>query len=142
VKRVIVAEDDDEMRYIVADAFRRSGYKVFEARDGGELLACIAGAYLTGCDPKSLIDLVVTDNRMPGCSGLEVLRSLRKGGWTMPVIVITGFADELRAELGALDAVLLVKPFRMADLRNVSEQLLARGRSTEADSGIAGSKVN
>lgn len=58
--RVLVAEDDPEMRRLVVEALRKDGHMVDEAHDGGRLLDKIAEVF--DCDPSlSLIDLIVSD---------------------------------------------------------------------------------
>jgi DNA-binding response OmpR family regulator len=115
--RILLAEDNDEMRLLLASVLRRDGYLVIEAKDGRELVKHLtehgAGA---ACD----IDLVISDVRMPGASGLDVLAGLREIDWSMPVILITAFGSadtKTRAsELGA--AILLDKPFELEELRH------------------------
>ena len=108
---VLVAEDDHEMRRLVADAIRRDGYDVEELADGGRLLVRVAR-------DGAGIALVVTDVRMPVCSGLDVVRGLREANRTVPVIVMTAFGDdEMRERAAALGALLFDKPFAMDSLR-------------------------
>jgi DNA-binding response OmpR family regulator len=120
--RVVVAEDDDEMRLLIVSALRRDGYEVQEAADGGRLLSLLsapAGA------PGMALDLIVADIRMPVCNGLKVLETLRKMHWTVPVILMTAFGDdETRAEAALLGAILFDKPFAMDDLRTAVVNLL------------------
>jgi DNA-binding response OmpR family regulator len=115
--RILLAEDNDEMRSMLASILRRDGYAVLEAKDGRELVR-----HLTehGTGAASDIDLVISDVRMPGASGLDVLAGLREIDWSMPVILITAFGSaDTRAratELGA--AILLDKPFELDELRH------------------------
>lgn len=114
--RVLLAEDDPEMRWLVAHALRRDGYDVVEARDGDELYREITTRILRHGDPN--VDLIVTDVRMPGQSGLEIVELLRAVAVRVPLIVMTAFGDdEVRERAGAVGAVLLDKPFDLADLR-------------------------
>jgi DNA-binding response OmpR family regulator len=108
-KRILVAEDDMEMRRIVVDALRTEGYEVIEAADGKELLTLLIRAR-----DREPIDLIVTDVRMPGWSGLDLLSVLRDAEWTTPMIVMTSFGDrETRARAAELGALLLDKPLRL-----------------------------
>jgi DNA-binding response OmpR family regulator len=115
--RILLAEDDDEMRKLLSDALRDEGYAVEEVRDGNELMARVRSAILQW-DGRAPVDLVISDIRMPGCSGLDVLRSLRDEDWSVPVILITAFGDEdthrTAREYGA--TMVLDKPFEMGDL--------------------------
>lgn len=123
--RVIVAEDDAEMRGLVADVLREDGFLVEEVTDGGRLLVRIATEYQTGADVPSF-DLLVSDIRMPVCSGLAILESLRRARWRTPVILMTAYGDdELRTRARSLAAVVLDKPFDAEDLRLAVRKLLS-----------------
>jgi CheY-like chemotaxis protein len=116
VGRVLVAEDDYEMRRVVAAALREAGYQVFEVSDGDELERFLRTGRV---DKQPLaVDLIVSDIRMPGTSGLTALADLRSEDWATPVILITAFGSpqtyrEAR-RLGA--ATLLDKPFELDEL--------------------------
>jgi DNA-binding response OmpR family regulator len=130
--RVLLAEDDDEMRALVAAALRGDGYEVVEASDGGRLLVAITDAYADG-SAREAFDLVVSDVRMPVSSGLSVLESLRKASWTTPVILMTAFGDDAtRSRAEALGAVLFDKPFDVDDLRTIALNLVQAGRQGHA----------
>jgi DNA-binding NtrC family response regulator len=116
--RVLVAEDDAEMRRVVAD--------VVELSDGGRLLVDIAARVKEGVDGDS-VDLIVSDIRMPICSGLQILEVLRLARWQTPVILMTAFGDKAtRKHAEELLAVLFDKPFDMDDLRAAVADLLPR----------------
>jgi len=115
--RVVLAEDDRALRSMLAEELRKDGYQVIEAEDGTQLVERIREWLVERrAEP---IDLVVSDNRMPGWSGLTVLRSLRQRDWAIPVVLITAFGDEEfhreARELGA--AAVFDKPFDVDDLR-------------------------
>ena len=109
---ILVAEDDDDMRALLGQALRCSGYEVAELSDGLHLVACIASA-----EPGEF-DAIVSDIRMPGVSGIEVLEGLKDFADAPPVILITAFGDrethELAGRLGA--AAVFDKPFDVDDL--------------------------
>jgi len=120
-RRVLVAEDDADIRRLIALELRRAGYAVVETANGEEALARVA---------EALPDVIVSDLMMPRMDGLTLLRRLRADGRTraVPVIVLTakGITADLVAgfELGADDY--LVKPFRLAELRARVAAKLAR----------------
>ena len=122
--RVLLADDDTDMRQVVAAALRQDGYEVIEARDGWQLLQYLATH--TREPDEDRIDLVISDIRMPGRNGLDVLAGLRWANPSMPFILITGFGDlhtHLEARrLGA--AAVLDKPFDLEQLRSVIVNLL------------------
>ena len=80
----------------------------------------------------NLVDLLISDIRMPVCTGIQILEQIRASGWRMPVILMTAFGDDAtrngRAALGALP---LDKPFGMDTLRLAAGHLL--GRPTGSD---------
>ena len=72
--RVVIAEDDATLRELLAAALRLDGHEVSEARDGCELLDLLASSVM---DDGKLPDLVISDLRMPGWDGMQVLAGLR-----------------------------------------------------------------
>jgi DNA-binding response OmpR family regulator len=77
-------------------------------------------------EPDEEVDLVISDIRMPVCSGLEILEGLRQAHRKIPVILMTAFGDdETRATANRLGAVLLDKPFALEDLREAVRALLS-----------------
>ena len=121
---VLLADDDDEMRSLIAEVLRNDGYEVHEARNGEELWALLLAELEDG--PVHRPGMVISDIRMPGCSGLEVLKTLRACNKSMPVVLTTAFGDEathaLAEDLGA--ELLLDKPFDLAELRMIVRILL------------------
>jgi DNA-binding NtrC family response regulator len=130
---VIVAEDNDQMRAVVAETLRSDGYDVAELRDGAELLVRIARQYRT-CEPLEPIDLIVADVRMPVVTGLAILKGLRDAHFATPVILMTAFGDaNTRSEAERFGAVFFDKPFKMAALRGTVRRLLdARAASASS----------
>ncbi len=123
---VVVADDDPDMRGLVAEALRRDAHEVFEVGDGARLLVRIGRQYRQSA-PEQHIDLIVTDLRMPLVTGMAILRGLRAAHCVTPVIVMTGFGDEqVRRETAELGAALLEKPFTMPTLRALVLELLGR----------------
>jgi DNA-binding NtrC family response regulator len=114
--RVLLAEDDAAMRALLACRLRRAGFEVVEASNGAEALQRLAQR--RACTPGMAIDVVVSDVRMPGCDGLNILASLQQGAGCVPVILITAFgtmATHLEAlRLGAY--AIVDKPFDLDDL--------------------------
>lgn len=123
--RVLVAEDDLELRRIVVEALRKDGYETREATDGGRLLVELTTRYL---EDAIELDLIISDIRMPICTGLDIVEALRRARCAVPVILMTAFGDdETRRRADALGAVLFDKPFAMDDLRTAVTNLAPRG---------------
>ena len=108
-KKILVADDEPMLREIIRDVLEFEGAQVREAANGKEALALIQA------DP---VQAVVSDIRMPGGDGLELLENLRKADFATPVVLlITGFSDlshDSAYQKGA-DAV-LSKPFDVNEL--------------------------
>jgi DNA-binding response OmpR family regulator len=124
--RILVAEDDSDMRRLVVEALRRDGYDVISVKDGGRLLVTLAHEFVDESG-TGLADLLVSDVRMPVCSGLQILEQLRAARWRTPVILMTAFGDSfMREHALELGAVLFDKPFDLDDLRTAVACLLRR----------------
>jgi CheY-like chemotaxis protein len=124
-RRILIAEDDKEMRHLLASVLSRDGWQVVEAQDGCELLKHIGSLLLRSPDAISL-DLIISDVRMPGRSGLDVLAGLRRADWATPYILITAFgSDGVHREALRLGAsAVFDKPFEIDDLRAAVVQLV------------------
>jgi CheY-like chemotaxis protein len=132
--RVLLAEDDADLRTLVAQGLRKDGFEVVEVANGLQLLDYLA-SLLAGDKSGAPAQLIVSDVRMPGVTGLSVLAGLHASGLDVPVILLTAFADEeTRAEAKQLGAFALVdKPFDMDALRRLVRRSAARllGRDGE-----------
>ena len=108
--RVLLAEDDGEFRKLLAGILRKNGFDVIEAKDGADLIATIEA--LSTEPSAAQPDVIVSDIRMPGYTGLDVLWGLRKGNCAIPVILMTAFGtDETRVEALRLGAdTIISKP--------------------------------
>jgi DNA-binding response OmpR family regulator len=114
--RVLLAEDDDEMRILLASVLRKEGYEVTECRDGCELAEKIGPCLVPNA--QRFIDLVISDIRMPGVLGLSVLEGGQQQEGFPPMIMITAFGDqETHAEVTRLGAAAMFdKPFDLQEL--------------------------
>ena len=127
--RLLLAEDDFELRQLLACVLRADGHEVVEARDGHELWALLNPE--SAADGAARFSLVVSDVRMPGLTAFDVLTRLQRALTETPVILITAFGDKtthLRAlRLGA--SRVFDKPFDCDELREaVHETLHQRAR--------------
>jgi len=118
--RILVVEDQAEMRERLAAALKGNGYQVDSAADGDEALDRAAGGGH---------DLILLDVMLPGRDGFSVLEHLRESGLGIPVLMLTalgGVDDRVRGlDRGADDY--LAKPFSMAELLARIRSLLRRG---------------
>lgn len=117
--RVLLVEDDEDNRELMGEVLQDGGYEVVLAASGAEGLRTLA---------EQSIDVLVTDVGMPGMGGLEVARAAKEIAPTVPVVVVTGFAereDIASARGREVDAV-LVKPVSPEALTGIVDQMVKR----------------
>jgi signal transduction histidine kinase len=107
IKRILVVEDDNEVRSMLVDSLKMLGYVVTEAHDGKTGLG-----RLTGDRP----DLLMVDFAMPGMNGIDVIAAARKVRDDLPVILATGYADVDISRLAVRRCSILRKPFQLDEL--------------------------
>jgi len=127
--RILLAEDDDEMRTLLLWWLRRDGYEVTECHDGNDLLTYLEWSILSG--ELEQFDLVLSDIRMPRGSALGVLEELYGCDGLPPTILITAFGDPaIHAEAHKLGAAEVIdKPLDREVLMARIRQLAPTGRS-------------
>jgi CheY-like chemotaxis protein len=113
-KRILLADDQQEVRELLALMLGMDEHIVTEARNGREALDLFA---------PERFDLVITDYLMPLMKGDELARHIKRLAPSEPILMITGSADELGDIRGAVDVV-LNKPFAFEDLRQAVAQVL------------------
>ena len=118
-QRILLVDDDEDMRSLLADVLSDEGYEVIQAANGAEALVLLH---------REAFAAILLDKRMPGLSGMDLLPGLRVICPQTPVIVITAFGDAHTAAEGAEKGAfgLLFKPFRMDELRALLDHALAR----------------
>jgi len=119
---VLVVEDEDAVRLFSARALRAKGYTVLEARTGE------AAMELMGVIDEP-IDLLITDAVMPEMDGQTLIKNVRDTTPDMPVICISGYAEEtFRKRLGeSQDIHFLPKPFSLSQLAGKVKEVMDRG---------------
>ena len=123
--RILVAEDDDNVRSFVVRALQMSGHDVLDASDGGLALEMVA-------EHKGEFDLLVSDIKMPVMDGISLALSVGADYPDLTILLMTGFADQReRAHgLAALIYDVINKPFSLAQLIDKVSDALA-GRPAE-----------
>ena len=108
--RVLVVDDDPEMRALLLDVLRNEGYEVAEAKDGIEAVLALRAREF---------DVILMDKNMPGPSGLDLLPGFRRVCPRSQIIMMTAFGDVPSymeaVEKGAVEY--LFKPFRMEEMK-------------------------
>ena len=125
-ERVLVVDDEEFVLESARQTLESAGYEVRTALDAAATLRLVE-------EEGEAVDIVVTDLRMPGMSGLELIRTLRDRHPTLPIVAASGVADGRTEE--ALDAgaqTFLAKPFSEEKLRGALREAL---RSTDESAG-------
>ena len=114
---ILLAEDDKEMRSLLALMLRKEGYQVRECTDGVSLLDMLSSFFLPG-EEHEHFDLIISDIRMPGVTGMKILMGANEFDNFPPIILITAFGDkETHMQAERLGAVTLFdKPFDIEEM--------------------------
>lgn len=125
VPRVLIVDDDPEMRALLLDVLKGEGFETAEAKDGAEAVLALRA---------KRFDIILMDKNMPGPSGLDLLPGLRRVCPNSPIIMMTAFGDVpsyMEAmEKGAVE--FLFKPFRMEELKAAISKALAPSADSRA----------
>jgi CheY-like chemotaxis protein len=124
MSRVLIADDEDSMRSLVARAIAMDGHDTVTAQDGAEALDILtreAGAF----------DLLLTDIQMPIMDGIALALSAARDFPRLTILLMTGFADqrERASNLNAIAHDVVTKPFSVADIRTAVADALAAGKA-------------
>jgi len=129
--RLVIVEDDAELRDALSALLRQAGYEVDAFSDGRPALdALLASEY----------DLAIVDLMLPGMSGIALVRDLRRQHRGLPILIVTA-RDSLEDRVGGLDAGAddyLVKPFDLPELEARVRALLRRAKPALAARIVAG----
>lgn len=119
--KIMIAEDDIELRSLYSKVLRRNGYDVLEAADGKQALDLLE---------HNNIDLLISDIMMPNIDGYELVSSLRDSGFNMPVLMITAKDSFTDLQLGFLSGTddYMVKPININEMIIRVQALLRRSQ--------------
>lgn len=127
-KRLLVVDDDPGLLLAVSDTLRTEGYDVSTARRGADAMIRVA---------EALPDLIISDIRMPGMDGYQLVRNLRSNARTrlVPIVFLTAkdeVADRIQGFRTGVDAY-LTKPFEPDELTAIVAGILNRVERTHSD---------
>lgn len=127
-KRLLVVDDDPGLLLAVSDTLRAEGYDVATARRGADALVRVA---------ETLPDLIISDIRMPGMDGYQLVRNLRSNARTrlVPIVFLTAkdeTADRIQGFRTGVDAY-ITKPFESEELAAIVAAILHRVERTHSD---------
>ena len=118
-KRILIVEDDGEMRALLRDVIEEEGHETDSVNNGSEAFRKLV---------KQSFDLIITDIRMPGLTGLDILPGMRKLHPEVPIVVITAFGSEeiQRKALERGANAYLEKPIHFQKLRNLIQDMFSK----------------
>jgi two-component system cell cycle response regulator CpdR len=120
--RILVAEDDDAIRSLVARALTQDGHQIITAQDGAEALDVLTREH-------GDFALLLTDIRMPVMDGIALALAAARDHPQLAILLMTGYADQ-RERAHGLDALIhdvVTKPFSLATIRDAVKDALASG---------------
>src|SRR4051812_15243484 len=121
--KILVADDEQNLRRVLVAMLRRDGHDVVQAASGVEAI-----------DRLSEVDVVITDLRMPGADGMEVLRTASRTHPQIPVIMITAYGSVGQAveaiKAGAFDYI--EKPFEQDSIRTIIKKALGQAVANQS----------
>ncbi len=117
MEKILIVDDELSMREFLKILLEKEGYDAMVAADGDAALAALG---------NNAVDLLITDVRMPGTSGLELLKQCKDDNLNLPVVMITAFASPDDAvfamKQGAYDYI--TKPFQVDEIKTVVKNAL------------------
>lgn len=121
-KRIMIVDDEEDIRISVGQILEVSGYEVVKAEDGKDCLNKLE---------KKIPDLVILDIMMPGMSGWDVAARIKENPkWNkIPIVFLTAKGDEMSIGVGGLASEdYIVKPFDVIDLKERVDNVLKNGK--------------
>jgi two-component system, cell cycle response regulator CpdR len=121
--RVLIVDDEDSMRMLVARAVAMDGHEIVTATDGAEALEILSSE-------QEAFDLLLTDIQMPVMDGIALALTVARDFPQLTILLMTGFADQ-RERASGLNAIahdVITKPFSVADIRTAVADALAAQR--------------
>jgi two-component system, cell cycle response regulator CpdR len=120
MSRVLIVDDEDSMRALVARAIAMDGHETVTAQDGAEALDILTR-------DEGGFDLLLTDIQMPIMDGIALALSAARDFPELTILLMTGFAEqrERASNLSAIAHDVITKPFSVADIRTAVADALA-----------------
>ncbi|MDR5857707.1 response regulator [Caballeronia sp. LZ062] len=126
-KHVLIVDDEVAIAYVFQRYFELRGFQVSAAYDGGSALAI---------GQSEAIDALVTDFRMPGMNGLELIDRLRQTAPCLPAVIVSGFSSEIGAGLPGVRV--LGKPVEPTHVVEAVREMLADADTVRSLKGADG----
>ena len=119
-KKIMIVDDEEDIRTSVSQIFEISGYEVTKAEDGNDCINKLE---------RETPDIVILDIMMPGMSGWDVAARIKENPkWNdIPIVFLTAKGDEMSIGMGGLASEeYIVKPFNIAELKEKVERILTK----------------
>ena len=132
--KILIAEDDSELRQLFQHVLTKNGYAVTGVSNGEEALSAVEASYF---------DLIISDIMMPKMDGYELVRALREAGMTTPVMMITAkdAFDDMRLGFLSGSDDYMVKPVNVNEMVLRVGALLRRAQMANERRQVIGSMV-
>jgi CheY-like chemotaxis protein len=124
--KVLVAEDDFFIRDMAVAELEDAGFEVVQATTGGQALRLLQA--------DIAIDALLTDIRMPEANGWEVARAYRERFPDLPVLYVTGYAEQMQPVIGG---VILSKPYTMTQIIRLLDAMVEQGHGQRCGSSAS-----
>jgi two-component system, cell cycle response regulator CpdR len=124
MSRVLIVDDEDSMRLLVARAIAMDGHNITTASDGAEALEILGNT-------DGAFDLLLTDIQMPVMDGIALALTAARDFPELTILLMTGYAEQ-RERASGLNAIahdVISKPFSVADIRTAVADALAARKS-------------
>ncbi|MGA2056250.1 MAG: response regulator [Bradyrhizobium sp.] len=125
MSRVLIVDDEDSMRLLVARAIAMDGHDITTASDGAEALEILG-------DTDGAFDLLLTDIQMPVMDGIALALTAARDFPLVTILLMTGYAEQ-RERASGLNAIahdVISKPFSVADIRTAVADALASRKAS------------
>ena len=126
--RILIADDEEAIRSLIARALRQDGHEVTIAHDGAQALDVLARE-------KGEFELLLTDIRMPVMDGIALAHAAARQHPDVTILLMTGYADQ-RERAHGLDALVhdvITKPFSLGAMRRAVNDALCGSSAKELD---------
>jgi CheY-like chemotaxis protein len=114
IMKILVVEDDPFIRDMAVSELKYAGYEVMEAETGGQALRLLQAGIA--------VDVLLTDVRLPEANGWEVAQAYRERFPDLPVLYVTGYAEQMQPVRGG---IILSKPYKMSQVIGLLKSLPA-----------------
>ncbi len=122
--RILIAEDEDAVRSLIARALKQDGHDVMTASDGAQALDVLLRE-------RGAFELLLTDVRMPVMDGIALAHAVAHKHPAVTILLMTGYADQ-RERAQSLDALIhdvIAKPFSLGTMRRAVSEALRASRA-------------